>query len=240
MLSRGQPEMAVKLYLEMSLTADSFAFSQKTDDVADYAAIAYELLSQAVSLYEETVTDIQVQQRCIRLMVGTLLASQSLSKDEYESLITKTAQFSAKVPKKPDQCQLVGLCANLFYPTEGANATKYQNPQRALECLQRSLKLADACTSANPSNVDLFVDLMEHYVHFFEKKNPVITHAYISGLAALVKEQLNNLGSFGGDVRAVSEAKAHFFELIKYIKMKKSDEATSELFGPIQIDGIVA
>ena len=35
----------------------------------------------------------------------------------------------------------------------------YQNPQRALECLQRALKLADASTTASASCVYLFVDL---------------------------------------------------------------------------------
>lgn len=240
MVSKASAETGVKLYLEMSLTADSF--SKDVDDEssakADFVSIAYEMLSQSYSLYEETITESKAQQRCIRLMIGALLASNSLSKDDYERLITKTAQFSAKVVKKPDQCQLVALCAHLFYPVDSPNFSQYSNAQRALECLQRSLKLADACTSANPANVQLFVDLLEHYVFFFEKKNPVIGANYISGLAALIKEHTSNADSFDGDSRAVADARAQFIEVLRYIRRKKADEATAEVFAPIQVENL--
>jgi len=240
MISKGNAETALKLYLELSLAADSFANvgEEKPANTTDFTSISYELLSQGFSLFEESITDSKVQGRCIRLLVGTLLSSRTLSKDDYERLITKTAQFSAKVVKKPDQCQLVALCANLFYPTGDISSSRYSNPQRALECLQRSLKLADACTSANPSNVYLFVELLEQYLFFFEKKNPVISHTYITGLVALIKEHITNLESFGGDSRVIVEAKAQFLEDVRYIKRRKADEGSAELFGPIQIDNI--
>ena len=231
MLGRADSEIGVKLYLEAALTADTLAIKEP-----EYAPVSYELLSQAYTLYEETITDSKVQQRCVTAMVGTMLAAKSLSAEDYESLVTKTAQFAAKLLKKPDQCQLVALCAHLFYPIAAGDEMKYSNAQRALECLQRSLKLADACTSANPSHVKLFVDLLDHYVFFFEKKNPVISHAYITGLVSLIKEHLGNLG----DSTGVSEAKAQFVEVVRYIKRKKSEEATAELFGQIQVDNVGA
>jgi vacuolar protein sorting-associated protein 35 len=235
MIAKANPEVGHKLYLELALTADSFAGSSPAER-SDYASIAYELLSQALSIYEEAITESKAQQRCIKLMIGTLLASRSLSKEDYDGLITKTAVFAAKVVKKPEQCQLVGLCAYLFYPAEGAYA-EYGSPQRSLECLQRSLKLADASTSANPSHVGLFVELLEHYLFFFEKKNPLVSHNYISGLVALIKEHLHNLvQSFEGDSRAVVDARGHFQEVIRYIRKKKADEGSAELFGPIQVD----
>jgi len=245
MISKGSAETAIKLYLEFSLSADSFSNAAEIIDsssaqATNYSAIAHELLSQAFSLYEEAISDTRAQQRCIRLVIGTLLSSRALSKDDYERFITKTAQFAAKVVKKPDQCQLVALCAYLFYPTEDHSRERYSNPQRALECLQRSLKLADSCTSSNPSNVQLFVDLLEHYLFFFENKNPVITHNYITGLLALIKEHLGNLeSSFQGD-SGVFEAKGQFLEVIQYIKQKKADDSTAEMFDPVQVDNLGA
>jgi vacuolar protein sorting-associated protein 35 len=127
---------------------------------------------------------------------------------------------------------LVALCAHLFYPADDGGQSKYSNPQRALECLQRSLKLADACTTANPACISLFVDLLEHYMYFFEKKNPLITHAYITGLIALINEHLNSLNAIGSD----KEAKAHFVEVIRYIKKKQMDSSdVSEMFSQIKI-----
>lgn len=104
---------------------------------------------------------------------------------------------------------------------------KFCNAQRCLECLQRSLKLADACTSTNPTNARLFVDLLEHYIFFFEKKNPLITHSYISGLVALIREHLSS--QLGGEV----ETKANFLEVLRYLKEKKAEESSAALYGPV-------
>jgi vacuolar protein sorting-associated protein 35 len=108
-----------------------------------------------------------------------------------------------------------------------------------LECLQRALKLADACTSANPANLNLFVDLLDLYLYFFEKKNPSITGNYITGLVALIKEHAGNLEQFGGnDTSAVGEAKAHFFEIVRYIKRMKEDPEKASEFANIDVGSI--
>jgi vacuolar protein sorting-associated protein 35 len=115
----------------------------------------------------------------------------------------------------------------------------YSNPQRGLECLKRALKLADACTSANPANLKLFVDLLDHYLFFFEKKNPLITGNYITGLVSLIKEHTDSHGQFGGvDSSAVGEAKAHFLEVVRHIKRMKGKPESAELFAEIDVSTI--
>lgn len=111
----------------------------------------------------------------------------------------------------------------------------YSNPQRGLECLQRALKLADACTSANPSHLDLFVDLLDHYLFFFENNNPSITGNYITGLVALIKEHTDNLGQFGG---VDSSARAHFYQTVRHIKKMKEKEETKERFAAIDLSSV--
>ena len=50
-----------------------------------------------------------------------------------------------------------------------------RDPKRVLECLQRSLKTADACmTSAQPP-ISLFVEILDHYLAHLEAGNPLIT-----------------------------------------------------------------
>lgn len=246
MVSKCCPEIGLKLYLEASMTADNFWVALSTQDATnktDYAPITYELLSQAYTLYEEVVVaDPKAQQRCIVQMVGVVQVLASLSETDYESIITKTAQFSAKALKKEDQCHLVGLCAHLFYPTRPTDSGRpvgpnYRNPQRALECLQRSLKLADACTTASAVHIALFVDLLEHYVHFFEWKNPVITAAYVTGLVALIKQHLANSTAAAIDDTAVAvrEANSQFLEVVRYVEQKKAFPETKEHFAGVVI-----
>ena len=235
-LCKSSSEKALKLYLEISLAADSFA--RLVDDSAAYSTITHEYIVQGLALYEEFIEDQKSQQQLLEAVIGTLLSVESLSDEEYEGLITKTTQFAAKLFKKQDQCRVVALCAYLFYPTSAKTKASYSNPQRALECLQRALKLADACTNTNPSHLRSFVDLLEHYVFFFENKNPAISPTYITGLAALIKDHLDrNMGS--GDT-GVMEARDHYMGLLHYIKDKKAAGDSSELFAQIQLDGIGA
>lgn len=234
MLAKSDPELGVKLYLQLALAADNMAAQGQRDE---FGPISNELLSQAFTLYEEDIGDPKAQSRNIKALIGTLMACRALTKEEYERLIPKAAQYSAKLLKKPDQCQMVALCAHLFYTTR--DGMSYQNPQRALECLQRALKLADASTTASASYVYLFVDLFDHYVYFFEKGNPSITDKYVSGLAALIKEHLNTLTPMAsGDAAAINDAKAQYDEILRCIQRKKesSDTAVAERFGLIQCD----
>lgn len=114
MLAKSNPELGVKLYLQIAATADTLASLGKRDE---FGPIMYELISQAFTLYEEEIGDSKAQSRNIKLLIGTLLASRALSNEEYESFIPKAAQYSAKLLKKSDQCQMVALCAHLFYTT---------------------------------------------------------------------------------------------------------------------------
>jgi vacuolar protein sorting-associated protein 35 len=110
-LSKGKPETGIKLYLESALITDKLGLLAKEE----FGPISYEFISQSFSLYEENAGDSKLQSRCVKAIIGTLIACRCLSKEDYEGLIMKTAQYAAKMLKKPDQCEMVALCSNLFY-----------------------------------------------------------------------------------------------------------------------------
>jgi vacuolar protein sorting-associated protein 35 len=227
-LGKANAEAGVKMYLEAALVADSLA---QEGQQSGFSPVSYEMLSQAYLLYEGSVSDSQIQLKCVTSMIGSLMACGGLSESDYETLITKSAQLSAKLVRKPDQCRMVALCAHLFFPALKGESFGYRNAQRSLECLQRSLKLADSCTTTNSVNVDLFVELLEHYLHLFEMKSPTISAGYITGLVSLIKEHLNNLSGSAG----VMEAKKHFMGIIKEIRRKKTAEETATQFANVQV-----
>ena len=240
--AQTNPERGIKLYLEAALTADKLGDSTTLEDERDtFGSIAYELFSQSCALYEEHVmTDSRIQRQCVMSVIGTLLACRSLVKEDYEGLIMKTSKYAAKMIKKPEQCEMVTLCSHLFYVLGNDGVTVvYGNPQRCLECLQRSLKLANACTNADPSNLKLFVELLDIYLYFFEKKNPSITGNYITGLVALIKEHSNNVvgQQYGGGPSPASEATAQFLQIVRHIKAMKLKPESSEQFKDIAEPG---
>jgi vacuolar protein sorting-associated protein 35 len=239
-IGQSHAETAIKLCLEAALVANRFVVadaSSANEASSDFRIIAHELLVQALGRFEHDLVEVSSQYRSLESIIGTLLEAKSLRKAEYESMCTKVAQFSAKIVRKADQCRLVMNCAHLFYPVATTrDISIYGNPQRALECLQRALKLADAATAANPAHVRLFIDLLEIYIFFFEHKNPVIKDTYVTGLLALVMEQVNILSGSLSNTPHVEAAKNHYSEVLQSLQRKKTQTGLLELFGSIQVE----
>ena len=104
----------------------------------------------------------------------------------------------------------------------------YQNPQRVLECLQRGLKIADACSLSTSANVHLFVEILDYYVYYYEIKNPVITDKFVSSLIALINEHFDSIGVTG--LTAISETRVYYTRILSEITRKKVEECTKERF----------
>jgi vacuolar protein sorting-associated protein 35 len=231
-ISEVDKEVSVKLFLDSSLAVDSCILANPEKEKDDCGPVVIEFLNQSCDSFENNTFDPDAQVRCIYAIAGALQVLSSIDGTIYESVTTKVAQFAARVIEKPQQCRLIAVCAHLFYPVKAGLLEKYSSAQRSLECLQRCLKLADACTTLNSSHVTLFVDLLENYLCFFEAKNPLVTDGYITGLLALIKEHLNSAGAIGNTPR---EAKAHFVALVEYIKDRKNDPLSADLFAPVVI-----
>lgn len=116
-MAKVNPELGVNLYIDIALAADNMAVIDKDrHNSKALMQIALELMSQGILLHEEDITDSKSQERSVVKIIGALIALKTLNDDEYERLITKATQFSAKLVRKPEQCRMVTLCAHLFYP----------------------------------------------------------------------------------------------------------------------------
>ena len=211
-------EQCFNLYTQAAAAADCCAsvVGNRGGNTGNFASIAYTFFTEAFLAYETGISDSKVQVNAITTMVGALLSCKAFSSSDYETLITKVTQYAARLLKKIDQCKMVMLCSHLFYVY---GEKRYKNPQRTLECLQRSLKVADVCVSSNPGNLQLFVDIFDIYLYHFEKENPMISDKYISGLIALVNE---HIASIGGNP-TIADAKSQFVHTVKHIEEKKID-----------------
>lgn len=49
----------------------------------------------------------------------------------------------------------------------------YRDGKRVLECLQRALRVADACMDAAVS-IELFVEILNRYVYYFDQENEAV------------------------------------------------------------------
>mmetsp|Transcript_11276 Transcript_11276/g.32441 ORF Transcript_11276/g.32441 Transcript_11276/m.32441 type:complete len:802 (-) Transcript_11276:509-2914(-) len=219
MASTGYAELSLRLFLQCAIAADR----------CDFKAIAYEFVSQASILYEDELTDSKAQVRALLSMVGTLIACRNFAEEDYDTLITKTTQYAAKLLKKPDQCRMVTLCSHLFWVGKAEEEKHYHDERRVLECLKRSLRIAYECMSSS-MNVHLFVEILDQYLYYFETDNDS-TKKYISGLIQLVNEHIDDMDM--SEQRSLVEA--HYRNTLAHIRRMQQNSKTAEKFADIDL-----
>lgn len=126
---------------------------------------------------------------------------------------------------------MFSIVSHLLLLRTNQDVNAYRNPQRVLECLQRGLKIADACSMSSSSNVQLFVEILDYYVYYYEIENPSITDKFVSGLIALINEHFESIGVTGST--SIAETRAFYEQILDQIKRKKTKDGTKERFGLI-------
>ena len=92
-----------------------------------------------------------------------------------------------------------------------------RDAKRVLECLKRSCKIADACMTSHTSTINLFVEILDHYVVHFERDVPGITAKHVSTLVALINEHLESMED--NDARAAVER--HYQNTLARVRAKQ-------------------
>jgi len=203
------PETSLRLFLQCAQSAGKCG--------NDFETIAYEFVTQAFVIYEEQISDSQSQFNAIALIIGTLQNIDIFGDENYDTLITKTALHSSKLLKKPDQCRAICMCSHLWWCQKSENA--YKNGKRVLECLQKSLKIADTCMDSS-MNVHLFVEILNEYLYYYENQNDAVTVKYLSGLIELINTNIANM-----DASSSAESiNIQYNNTLEFIKWKKTTD----------------
>jgi vacuolar protein sorting-associated protein 35 len=182
----GVADLCLRLFIACGQIADQNGFEE----------VAYEFFAQAFTIYEEAISDSKAQFQAVCIFAGALHDTRNFSKENYDTLITKCALHGSKLLKKPDQCRAVYLASHLWWaspiPAKGeedekgvsvtsvrysepsSSAQLYRDGKRVLECLQRALRVADACMDTSVS-VELFVEILNRYVYYYDQQNEAVS-----------------------------------------------------------------
>merc|ERR1712070_7910 len=174
-------------------------------------------MTQAFVTLEEEITDSKNQIKALTAICGTLTKCQAFEDDDYETFISKTAQHCGRLIKKPDQCRMIMLCSHLFWVGNESDRYHYHNEKNVTECLHRCVKAADACATSS-LHIPLFVEILNHYIYFYEHNCPTISERHLKALIALIPEKINESGG------TQDETQQHFRNTLDYIQSKQSDE----------------
>lgn len=188
-------DLIFKLNLQTAAIADQLTLSE----------ISYDFFSQAFTIFEESLSDSKVQFQALVNMAQVLQKTRSLYNDEgyYDTLITRCTLHGSKLLKKTDQCRAVYLCSHLWWATEltligeeeGVTKNFFREGKRVLECLQRSLRVADSIMD-NVQSCQLMVEILGSCCYYFIHGDESETHVgvkYIAGLVELIQANLKGL-----------------------------------------------
>lgn len=230
----GVAEMTLRLFCAAGQAADMTGFEEA----------AYEFYAQAFVIYEEAVSDSKAQFQAVCAIATSLHQTRNFGKENYDTLITKCAQHGSKLLRKPDQCRAVYLASHLWWatPIQGNKETEetdvsghcktqwrmpdmeanhlmqlYRDGKRVLECLQRALRVADSCMETATS-IELFVEILDRYVYYFDQQNDSVTTKYLNGLIELIH---SNLAGNQQESVSVEVSKKHFHQTLENIRSRQ-------------------
>ncbi|OAA65700.1 vacuolar sorting protein 35 [Niveomyces insectorum RCEF 264] len=211
--SGGGAELALRLFCVCGQTAD----------ITGSEEVSYEFFAQAFTVYEESVSDSKAQFQAVCAIASTLHQTRNFGRENYDTLITKCAQHASKLLRKPDQCRAVYLASHLWWATpiaangETDETGLYRDGKRVLECLQRALRVADSCMETATS-IELFVEILDRYVYYFDQQNEAVTTKYLNGLIELIH---SNLAGNQQESASIEASKKHFYHTLELIRSKE-------------------
>ncbi|KAJ9643856.1 retromer complex subunit Vps35 [Knufia peltigerae] len=217
----GAAELCLRLFVACGQIADQCGFEE----------FAYEFFAQAFTVYEDSISDSRAQFQAVCIIAGALQTTRGFGKENYDTLITKAALHGSKLLKKPDQCRAVYLASHLWWCVEIPGKEEdpkdfYRDGKRVLECLQRALRVADACMDTAVS-VELFVEILNRYVYYFDQQNETVTTKYLNGLIELIHSNLSTTNA-EGNAQTLENPKRHFFRTLDYIKSRDYEGVVTE------------
>lgn len=220
-MTEHYPELVLRLHLYAAQIASNLGSA--SDESLE--AIAYQFAATAFLCYEDHISDSKAQLRAITHISAALQNISIFDADNYDTLVSKATQHSAKLLNKVDQCRAVYNCAHLFWPGDDENPG-HRDEKRVLACLQRSLKIIK---DWEDQQVPLFVEILNKYLYFFQRGCPSIKSEYLTALNALISEHVVALDNSDSSRRA----KEHYENTKTHIRIKAAHETDGARYANI-------
>lgn len=218
------PELSLRMFLQGALCASQISFeTQET--------VTYEYMSQAFTLFEEEISDSKAQLAAAVLLFATFERLTCFGNENHDPMRSQCALAAAKLLKKPDQCRAVTICAHMFWSGKEreSGGQELHDGKRVAECLKKALKIGSQCMD-KAVQAQLFVEILNSYIYFYEKSNEHITVQILNQLIAKIREELPDL-----EVSEESDQiNKHFKNTLLHLQQKKSAEGAS-LYAELEI-----
>lgn len=213
-------ELALRLFLQAALTANRLAFSETE-------SVAYEFWSQAITLFEEEITESTAQISAITLMVGSLESMVCFGEENFTALATQCTKVSMKLIKKPDQARGVLKCSHLFWSAKVTenSGEESRDGKQVLKCLSKAKKIANSCMEPL-AKAAIFVEILNRAMLYYEWGAAEVSVDLVQEFVREVRESLEGIDA--EEEPDVVGVKEYFANTLASIKLKQA-ASTGEL-----------
>lgn len=203
-------ELPLRLFLQGALTASEINFSNQE-------LVAYEFMSQAISIYEEEIADSRAQLSAVMLIVGTLEQMGCFQEESHAPLRTQCAHASSRLLKKPDQSRAVAHVTHLFWSgkTVETGEKSLKDGHRVIECLKKAVRTTNQCMEP-AVQMQLFIEILNKYVYFYEAGCPDVTTDILNQLLGKIRQELPSLE----DTEEYDVVNMHLKNTLEHIQLR--------------------
>jgi len=78
--------------------------------------------------------------------------------------------------------------------SDNIKAFPHQDSKRVLECLQKSLRIANSATE-EIITVQLYCDTLDRYLYYLDRDAPAVTPKFVNSLVELITSSIDNISS---------------------------------------------
>ncbi len=148
------PELSLRLLLQSAEAINRLPEYQELEEEA------YSFCTDAISIYEQELSDADIKFQAINLIVATIFTLGCFGPDNQDALVSSTVSYCSKLLKKPSQCEALIFAGQLYY-------RDYQKQgNKALDCMRRAAKIAQLSMS-QPKNLYLYPTILNKYLYYF-------------------------------------------------------------------------
>jgi len=97
------------------------------------------------------------------------------------------------VPTGPEKSPLLSLAKDGEDGTDPPKAHPHQDSKRVLECLQKSLRIANSATEEIVT-VQLYVDTLDQYLFYLDRGATAVMAKFVNSLVELITASIDNIG----------------------------------------------
>ncbi|KRY49771.1 Vacuolar protein sorting-associated protein 35 [Trichinella britovi] len=205
--------LPIRLYLQGALLINSVPMEKSSLQ-------AYEFIAQAFAIYEEEISVSKEKLAAIILIAGTLQRMTCFGEDDHERLRDQCRLAASKLISKSSQCRAVATCAHLFWSSRIADRDQpMHDGEQVVNCLKKCLQIASQCMDPC-AQVQLFTEILDHYVYFAEDGcKEIVTHQ-LNELIAKIRETLLQLEPSSDS----EQIQKHFNNSVEHLR-EKADAA---------------